>query len=134
ATSEPISIRDRILQAMNQCIQENAWDENELKEIFKNNFLLPTDNEKVNDFLLCYWKKLNMIDQHGEINLSQVKVLIPNLIRELFHNISENESVILADQAVNECNKRGVATGKSMGQNCVLLRNCVAQYVKDKQD
>ncbi|KAF2892514.1 hypothetical protein ILUMI_13658 [Ignelater luminosus] len=132
ATSEPVTVQNRIKQAQIACIQENGWDANEIKELSKND-ILPEDNDKFNNFVYCYWKKLDVIDENGVINVPQIKIMIPHLIRDRYPNISENDAAELADRAVAEC-KGKTSTANSFGQSCVQLRNCVVRYVKERQD
>ncbi|KAF2892516.1 hypothetical protein ILUMI_13660 [Ignelater luminosus] len=132
ATSEPEHRCDRA-KVQTECFEENGWSVDERNSILKEK-IYPVGNERVNDLVLCIWRKLDLIDENDAIDLSQVRVTIPTSIQHANPSISKNEAVELANQAVDECNKKGVTTGNSLGQNCVLLLNCLVQYVADRQN
>ncbi|KAF2892515.1 hypothetical protein ILUMI_13659 [Ignelater luminosus] len=132
ATSEPITVLDRIGQAQLACAQENGWDVNEMKELARKD-VMPEDNDQFHDFIFCYWKKINAVDENGVINKLQMKIIVPHFITAKHPNVSENDATKLADQAVDECIGKTTTTAKSIGHSLVLFRNCFVQYVVDRQ-
>lgn len=131
ATSASTTVQDRLKQAHLDCIQENEWDANELEGLAKNE-IFPENNNKFNDFVLCYWKKADLVDKNGAVNIPQLKATISHIAKERYPKISESEASQVTDQAVNKCNEKlpAIATG----QSCVQLHNCFVKYIHEKED
>lgn len=101
-------------------------------ETLARNEIYPEDNDKFNDFVFCYWKKAGLLDENGAVNVLQLKVAIPYVIKKNYPNISENDADQLADQAVNACNENSPATATA--QSSVLFHNCFVKYIHEKLD
>ncbi|KAB0799312.1 hypothetical protein PPYR_07192 [Photinus pyralis] len=124
-TSESISvdtpdvILDNIVDGK-VCSRQVGVADGGFKNVEDQDGLLPEDNESLNAFHGCIFKRKGIIDNHGIIDVGNLRIYLSNLFT-LDQAISPSQRR-LVESSIEDCRN---TTGKDYNQKSVKLINCV---------